>query len=284
MSLASRAWALLCKQYRRVLDQMRQTQWMAEYGALIASSVRAVGDGLRPGPVIEGLNGLSHRRDRARRHTAGPRVYEVLEPRVLMSINYSFDSVNSHTMAISGWAYDTASPSTSIKVKMYIKGVDEGYISTNIARPDINSNYGIQGTHGFCFSLQSNPTLNLQSGATPTVTIYAFNAAGPYNPSAPMGTQTVWTPLINMDTASNPAMNVSGWAYDPNSKGTALNIEGYVDGHDIGTIPSTIMRSSVNAYYGLPSSSYHGFGISLDGVAFPTYLSSGTTHTITLAA
>lgn len=55
-----------------------------------------------------------------------------------------------------GWAFDSDRPSKSIKVELYIDGEKIATLGADKVRPDINTTYGLTGSHGFSF----NPTLS----------------------------------------------------------------------------------------------------------------------------
>ncbi len=62
--------------------------------------------------------------------------------------------------AISGWAYDPDSSSTAIGIHIYVNGPAPAgdfydYGATNVSRPDVNSAFGITGTHGFNWTVPS---------------------------------------------------------------------------------------------------------------------------------
>lgn len=84
---------------------------------------------------------------------------------------------------VSGWAYDSDSPSASIEVHIYVDGgagtgaVGFPGILANIPRADVNSKLGITGNHGFSWPI---PT-QYRSGSH-SMYVYAINTPTGNNP------------------------------------------------------------------------------------------------------
>lgn len=96
---------------------------------------------------------------------SGPQRNVLLDNRVdfkLPNVNGHIDSVAKANGRVLGWAYAAQSPAQSIMVHAYIDGPWKGGGGTfagirtaQIPRPDVNSNLGIGGDHGFDFTLPS---------------------------------------------------------------------------------------------------------------------------------
>lgn len=72
-----------------------------------------------------------------------------------------FDGANSSNCSVNGWAFDPDNPSSAIDVHIYRdgpygSGTAVTSCSTNVTRTDINSAYGISGTHGFNCTLPAS--------------------------------------------------------------------------------------------------------------------------------
>jgi len=89
------------------------------------------------------------------------------------------------------------------------------------------------------------------------------------------------TPVGYHDTVNNSTCRTTGWAYDPDSSSTSIEVHMYIDGEAGagGTIlknfPTNIFRSDVNSTYGI--SGNHGFDVNLspyiaDGKSHPLYV------------
>lgn len=93
------------------------------------------------------------------------------------------DTVNLNTRKVSGWSLDPNSPSASIEVHFYIDGpVGTGTIvgsaTANIPRPDVNTQTGHPGNHGYEFPIPST----YFDGANHTIYAYGIDTTGGTNP------------------------------------------------------------------------------------------------------
>lgn len=93
------------------------------------------------------------------------------------------DPVIQSTRKFPGWALDSNSPNTSIRVHFYIdgpagSGTFVGEIIANIPRPDVNSQTGLPGNHGFEFAIPSS----YFDGNNHTLYAYGLDTAGGTNP------------------------------------------------------------------------------------------------------
>lgn len=82
---------------------------------------------------------------------------------------------------VSGWTYDADASYRSINVHMYVDGPagsGTGYNTgaTAVSRPDVNTAYGISGTHGYSYQI---PGLSV---GTHTVYVYGIGVNGGSNP------------------------------------------------------------------------------------------------------
>jgi hypothetical protein len=79
--------------------------------------------------------------------------------------------------SISGWSFDQDTPTTSIPVHLYAngpagKGAWLGSYPTNVSRPDVNTAYGITGTHGFSITTP----VGLKDGANHSIYVYGVDS------------------------------------------------------------------------------------------------------------
>lgn len=93
------------------------------------------------------------------------------------------DAVNlNNSGLIWGWAIDTAAPSTSIQVHIYIDiGTPQqrAYaVPTDVMRGDVNAAYGLTGTHGYNFTIPAE----LRDGVQHWVDVFAIDPHGAGNP------------------------------------------------------------------------------------------------------
>jgi hypothetical protein len=100
------------------------------------------------------------------------------------------DGVSSASNSVWGWAYDPDTPAVSITVHCYMDGpagvgTFAGAASTTVARPDVNSTFGITGVHGFEWTIPAQ----FRSG-THTVYVYAIDSGGGNNPEIEMSPQS----------------------------------------------------------------------------------------------
>jgi hypothetical protein len=158
------------------------------------------------------------------------------------------------TIRVRGWAYDPDEPATAIQVAVYRDGVGVGWFPTGRPRPDVNSVFGISGSHGFDFAFDSPP-------GDHTIEVFAINVGGGAgNPLVGRGQVRVGIPMGYLDSAAPSAGSVrlSGWAYDPDQPETAIQVAVYRDGAGVGWFPTGGSRPDVNAVFGI--SGNHGFG------------------------
>jgi hypothetical protein len=94
-----------------------------------------------------------------------------------------FESANCNSA--SGWAFDPDDSAQGLLVDLYSDGSYAGTETTTVLRSDLNSAYGIVGTHGWQDTFPSA----FSNGVTHSLTAYAINTPGGANPST--GTKTI---------------------------------------------------------------------------------------------
>ena len=161
---------------------------------------------------------------------------------------------------VSGWALDPDAPGAALIINVYIGGPAGTGEPHNIGpasqrRPDIAASYAAAGTdHGF------NSTIVTSKTGTQVVYIYALNAPGTGGGNTLLGTRTVTigsaSPIGNVDqtTSTSGAVQVRGWALDPDTPAAALIINVYIGGpagtgepHNIGNANQS--RPDIAAIY-----------------------------------
>ncbi len=167
---------------------------------------------------------------------------------------------------LTGWAFDPKQPGTEIKVRVYLDGNVVSEFPTGVARPDINTQYGIVGNHGFDVSVPSLP-------GNHTVEVRAVNTtAGAGDPSIGTKTVAVGIPVGHVDSVTATGtgkVTVTGWAFDPdiaNSPGQIFVNRVPASGSSSWTrvasnLPTNVLRADINSTYGI--SGNHGFNYQL---------------------
>ncbi len=172
---------------------------------------------------------------------------------------------------ISGWSFDKDSSATSNQVHIYVDGGGYNIGNTAVYRGDVNSAYGISGTHGFTWSVPDG----YRDGKTHTAYIYGINVAG--GPNVLIGQRTLdacANPIGNVDGST--CTNISGWTLDMNDPTRAIDVHIYIDGAGYNTGATTTSRPDVNqvfANYGATGN--HGFNFSV-----PAGWKDGRQHTV----
>jgi len=167
-----------------------------------------------------------------------------------------------------GWAYDPDASSSSLSIHFYIDGKFAGAKTANLYRSDVNAAFGITGSHGFAWSIPSK----YRTGSH-QIRAYAIDTNGNGNPqlsNSPLNFSYSPPPPVGyLDCAGahcSSGWRVAGWAYDPSSSSTSVNVELYLDaprgsGRYMGRYLANRYRSDVNAAMGI--SGYHGFSVSI---------------------
>lgn len=165
--------------------------------------------------------------------------------------------LGSSKVRISGWAFDRDQPTTEIPIAIYADGQGIGWFPTGIARPDVNSVFGINGKHGYDVSFP-------MSLGSHVITVFAINAPAGDNPVIGGGTVQVGAnPYGWLDSVVPVAggMRLVGWAYDMDDPADELWVAVYVDGGGISWFHTGQPRSDVNQAFGIPGN--HGFDITV---------------------
>ncbi len=148
---------------------------------------------------------------------------------------------------VSGWAFDPSGGANAVVVQVYVDGVYKIGGTANLTRNDLTKVVG-SPDHGFSLSWAG------LSAGTHTIKVYLFNYG--YNMPVLLGTATVTNhaPIGYVDMAN--AAQVSGWALDPDSPATSIDIRVDIDGVQGTPFAASVTRNDVKAIYG---SANHGF-------------------------
>ena len=172
-------------------------------------------------------------------------------------------SLGGRVLTVSGWALDPNATSSQLRIVFYVNGKSFTYVQTTVPRGDINSHYGVSGTHGF------SKTLSLNDGAN-TVCAYAINLGAGSNTT--LGCRSVplsGSPLggISKVTQKGNLVTFTGWSFDYDAPGTPLTVVANADGRLVGSAVSNVLRPDINA-------ALHGTG--LHGYSFAVRVPAGS--------
>lgn len=181
-----------------------------------------------------------------------------------VAINRSGDKAS---LDVSGWAYDSAKPSESSPVHIYVTtpdGVQTAYpITADQPRPDVNRIMLVSGNHGFSRSF------DLTAAGTYRVCVYALaSSAGPTDlgcrsltlegSAAPYG---YFDSLSLVMANGRPTLRSVGWSYDPGSPSAQIPVHIYVTDPSGKTVPQVLSadqpRADVNSVMQVAGN--HGF-------------------------
>ncbi|MGY3320580.1 hypothetical protein [Arthrobacter sp. TE12232] len=137
------------------------------------------------------------------------------------------------SLDIAGWAYDTAQPSESSTVHIYVTppgGTATGYaVAANQARADVNKVMQVTGNHGFTRSF------NLTAAGVYKVCVYALSSAEPTDLGCKSltlaGTPATAGYLESLTltrTGGATVLRATGWSYDPGTPTASIPVHLYV--------------------------------------------------------
>ncbi|WP_217639787.1 hypothetical protein [Arthrobacter sp. ok909] len=180
-----------------------------------------------------------------------------------MAINRSGATAS---LDIAGWAYDSAQPSASSTVQIYVTppgGTATGYaVAANQARADVNKIMQVTGNHGFTRSF------NLTAAGVYKVCVTAVGSSE----NADLGCQSLtlaatappagYLESLTLTKASGiTVLRAAGWSYDPGTPAASIPVHIYVTDPAGKTTSQAITannsRSDVNLVMGVTGS--HGF-------------------------
>jgi hypothetical protein len=156
------------------------------------------------------------------------------------------------TKTLSGWAYDSDTPSSSIKVKLFVDGRQKATATANISRSDLVNDLG-SANHGYSFKL------NGLSLGVHQVEVYAVDSlTGALTLIGSQSIDTNTPPTGQVETLT--ATTLSGWAFDANSASASIQIQYQIDDLPAVLVTAKISRPDLKATLG---SKNHGFSVSL---------------------
>lgn len=175
---------------------------------------------------------------------------------------YDSATASGSAITVAGWAYDPSRPTASVPLHVYLNGKLVNGEATDELRQDVNNALGVTGNHGF------TTTVNGPVGKN-QVCLYAVSLTGGANSSLGCRQVTVQPKPAtsgNLDgiTRSGNSIRVSGWAYDPASSSTSLQVHVYVGSNAV-AINANKPRTDVNSAIGI--SGNHGFDQTVSGPA-----------------
>lgn len=154
------------------------------------------------------------------------------------------------SVQISGWTYDNRAASRSTKVTVVVDNKRVVSIPANQSSKDIDARFGITGNHRFngrvWVGVGKHSVCATAVGAT---SAKRFLGCKTVSFSAPGGS-------VTKKTVSPGRINLSGWAFDPNSTSSSVKVQIVVNGV-VHTVPTNLMRADVNRAHRLTGT--HGF-------------------------
>jgi hypothetical protein len=182
----------------------------------------------------------------------------------------SLDGVDvaGRTVTVTGWALDHDTETAPIGVHVYVDGRLVRSLPADVPRADVAAANPAAGPdHGFTSGL------TLAAGSH-TVCAYAINV-GSGSANVQLGCRTVampadaYNPLGSLDTVAvvPGALDVRGWAYDPDSPATAIRVHVYVDGHGI-SLAADLSRPDVATVHP-EAGALHGYETTVPVAAGP---------------
>jgi hypothetical protein len=174
-------------------------------------------------------------------------------------------SADGRTVRISGWAVDPDALATSVTMHAYVDGQFNQSFVANAARPDIAAVYpGAGSAHGWSWEGA------LATPGSHGICVYAINVGrGTKNPLINCVTVVVgnalFLPVGHLDSArvNGRAIEVGGWALDPDAKTTPLAVHMYIDGRYARPLTADGSRTDIAAAYP-GAGDRHGFASSID--------------------
>jgi hypothetical protein len=166
------------------------------------------------------------------------------------------------TVAMRGWTLDRDRPATATEVHLYVDGAWGGAVRAAEDRPDIAAAFpGAGAGHGW------SARIDLGSPGRHQVCAYGINVAGTPGANPLLGCRTVQAPtamLGGIDGLSAPVGGtvVRGWAIDPVTPRSQVQVHVYVDGGYAGFQRAGRVRADVGAAYP-EAGAEHGFHITL---------------------
>jgi hypothetical protein len=150
---------------------------------------------------------------------------------------------------VSGWAWDMTNPDTPINVDILDGATVLTTVTANVFRPDLlNISIG-NGYHGFSLPLP----LSAQNGQTQSISA-RVSPSGPILSESPR-TVSCAQPTGYLDQAT--CTIISGWAWDPNTPSTPINVDILSGSTLIATVPANQYRPDLfQAGFG---TGYYGF-------------------------
>ncbi len=164
---------------------------------------------------------------------------------------------------ITGWAYDPDTAADPIPVDVYVDGIYAETVSADQAAAGVSQLSGLPNDdHGFVANL---PAL---SYGKHKIQIYAAESQG--NVSVLIGTMTVTNnrPIGAVETVN--ATTVVGWAADPDTLGSSIQVEVYVNGVLAITRTAGIPRPDLTTKPPLstdPGFDEYGYSLTLTGLS-----------------
>lgn len=178
----------------------------------------------------------------------------------------TIDEVSSYgkTVSIAGWTFDPNAPTQRLYVAPFRSGAALDWKPTDVLRSDVNSVYGLTGSHGFNAAFPDQPP------GSQTYCVYSIDGSGEAtNPL--LGCRSIdipsRAPFGHLDVATSGKAGIvrlAGWAVDPDVPRTDIPVALYRDGVGVSWYPTNVYRQDVISAFGLGGGK-HGFELNLTG-------------------
>ena len=162
-------------------------------------------------------------------------------------------------LRLRGWAFDADQPATSISVAVYLDGVGVRWFPTEVARPDVDRVYHLNGNHGFDLTVKAEPGHH-------RVDVFGINVGGGLgNPLIGSAGADVADALpigvLDRAAAASGTVVLSGWAFDPDQPGVSISVALYRDDVGIAWYRADLSRPDVDRVHGITGN--HGFQLTV---------------------
>jgi len=163
---------------------------------------------------------------------------------------------------VRGWAFDQDDPSQPVSVRVTLDGRPVATVSADVARPDVDTAYGVGATHGF------DGTVPAAEGShTVCVTAVDVGAGSDTDLGCRSARAHRHDPTAALESATVAAAGIAvrGWAFDGDAVTAATTVVVQVDGRSVRTAVADVVRTDIGRTWG--AGDRHGFALTVPGGA-----------------